>query len=402
MILGRGATLTSIRSIRDRVLDLRISSEQQQQSASQAFIDAMGTIETLFGTGTDSVGGQVQVFFNSLSQLSSSPTDSSLRQGVLIAAQNVARTFHNVALGIQTQTNQLDQSITQGVDEVNRLTQAIAEINQQVTARSTLGQESGTLEDQRTSLISQLASRIDLFVSDAPDGLTLTTAQGEPLVVAGKAYSISSATFGSTGTQHIYAGSLDITNYLQGGELGGLIHARDQQLATLSHSLDTFAYSFATAINQVHRSGFDFHGNSGSELFTAGISPSGAASTISVAIGDPSLLAASSDTASGGNGNLFAMIDLQKQAVVAGQTPSEAYSSLVFQVGGAIADAKADRAAGEIVLNQLYDLRGSISGVSLDEESANLVRFQQAYQASARVIQAINEMLSTAVNLGRN
>jgi flagellar hook-associated protein 1 FlgK len=71
-------------------------------------------------------------------------------------------------------------------------------------------------------------------------------------------------------------------------------------------------------------------------------------------------------------------------------------------VGGAIADAKADQSAGEVVLNQLNDLRGSISGVSLDEETANLVRFQQAYQASARVIQAINEMLSTAVNLGRS
>ena len=402
LVLGRGATLTAIQSVRDRVLDLRISSEQQQQSASQSFIDSLGTIETLFGTGTDSIGGQVQVFFNSLSKLSSSPTDSSLRQGVLIAAQNVAGTFHNVAIGIQTQRAQIDQSIIQGVDEVNRLTQAIAAINQQVAARSTLGQESGTLEDQRTSLISQLASKIDLFVTDAPDGLTLTTAHGEPLVVASKAYSVSSTTFGPTGTQHIYAGSLDITADLRGGELGGLIQARDQQLATLGQSLDTLAYSFAMALNQAHKAGFDLNGNAGGDLFTVGTSPSGTASTITVALNDPALLAASSDTASGGNGNLLAMINLQKEAIIAGQTPGEAYSNLVFTIGGAIADGKADRSAGEIVLNQLNDLRGSISGVSLDEESANLVRFQQAYQASARVIQTINEMLTTAVNLGRN
>ena len=65
------------------------------------------------------------------------------------------------------------------------------------------------------------------------------------------------------------------------------------------------------------------------------------------------------------------------------------------------ANAKADQQAGEVVLGQLANLRGAISGVSLDEESANLIRFQQAYQASARVIQTINDLLSTAVNLGR-
>jgi flagellar hook-associated protein 1 FlgK len=402
VILGRGATLASIQSVRDRVLELRISAEQQQQSASQSFINSMSTVETLFGFGTDSLGSQVQDFFNSLSELSSSPTDSSLRQGVLIAAQNVARTFHNIAGGIQTQSTQIDQSVTQSVNEVNRLTQAIADINQQVAARSALGQESGTLEDQRTTLISQLSSKIDLFVTDSSDGLTLTTVHGEPLVVAGKSYSISSTSDGATGAQHIYAGSLDITNDLHGGELGGLVQARDQQLATLSQSLDQFAYSFATALNQAHQAGFDLSGNAGVDLFAIGTSASGAASRITVALNDPSLLAASSDTATGGNGNLLAMVDLQKQRIIAGQLPGEAYSNLVFKVGGAIADAKADQSAGEVVLNQLNDLRGSISGVSLDEESANLVRFQQAYQASARVIQAINEMLSTAVNLGRS
>jgi len=402
LVLGRGATLASIQSVRDRVLDLRISAEQQQQSASQSFIDSMSTVETLFGTGTDSLGSQVQDFFNSLSKLSSSPTDSSLRQGVLIAAQNVARTFRNISSGIQTQSTQIDQSVTQSINEVNRVTQAIADINQQVAARSNLGQESGTLEDQRTSLISQLSSNIDLFVTNAPDGLTLTTVHGEPLVVADKSYSLTSTTDGSTGTEHIYAGSLDITGDLRRGKLGGLLQARDRQLATLSQTLDEFAYSFATALNQAHQSGFDLNGNQGGDLFVISTSPLGAASTISVTLNDPSLLAASSDTATGGNGNLLAMIDLQKQPIITGETPGEAYSNLVFNVGGAIADAKADQSAGEVVLNQLNDLRGSISGVSLDEETANLVRFQQAYQASARVIQAINEMLSTAVNLGRS
>jgi flagellar hook-associated protein 1 FlgK len=401
ILLGRGATLLSIQSVRDRVLDLRISSEQQQQSASQSFIASMSSVEPLFGIGDDSLGSQVQNFFNSLSQLSSSPTDPSLRQGVLISAQNLARTFHDISTSLQSQRAEIDQSITQSVDEVNRLTQAIASINQEVASRTALGQEPGTIEDQRTTLVSQLASKIDLFVTESADGLTLTTVHGEPLAVAGEAYSLTSTTDPGTGTQHVYSGALDMTADLHGGELGGLVQARDQQLASLSQTLDAFAYSFATSLNQAHRVGFDLAGNAGGDFFTVGSSPSGTASAITVALSDPSLLAASLDTAPGGNGNLLSMMDLQNQPIISGQSPGVAYSSMVFRIGGAIANAKADQQAGEVVLNQLTNLRGSISGVSLDEESANLIRFQQAYQASARVIQTINDLLSTAVNLGR-
>lgn len=87
-------------------------------------------------------------------------------------------------------------------------------------------------------------------------------------------------------------------------------------------------------------------------------------------------------------------------AVAGGQSPINAYSNLVFQVGNTTANASADVDASNQILQQLQDQRGSISGVSLDEEAANLVQFQTAYQASARVITTINAMLADAVNLG--
>jgi flagellar hook-associated protein 1 FlgK len=383
------------------VLELRIASENQQQSASETFIDGMSSIETQFGIGENCLGSQVQEFFNSLDQLSTAPTDSSLRQGVLVSAQTVARTFQDISTSLSNQSTQIDQSIAQSVEEVNRLTEAIAGINREVASRTALGQEPGTLEDQRTTLIAQLSCKLDLYMTESPDGLTLTTVHGEPLVVADKPYPLSCTSDGQTGRQHVYAGELDLTADVRGGELGGLIQVRDQQLAALSGSLDQFAFSFATSLNQAHRGGFDLSGNAGGDLFNVPSSVSGSAAAIRVAISDPSLLSASKDTASGGNGNLLAMSDLQRQPIIAGQNPVVAYSTMVFRVGGAIANARADQAAGAVVLNQLTNLRGSISGVSLDEESANLIRFQQAYQASARVIQTINDLLSTAVNLGR-
>ncbi|MGE5111463.1 MAG: flagellar hook-associated protein FlgK [Acidobacteriaceae bacterium] len=400
ILVGRGAQLTSVESIRDRVLELRISSEQQRQSATEAFIQSMGTVETLFGTGADSLGAKVQSFFNSLNQLSTSPTDGSLRQGVLSAAGDLARTFNQISQNLQNQRSQMNQSVTQSVDEINRLTDAIAAVNQQVAGRVALGQDPGALEDQRTQLISQLSSKIDVFVTDTSEGLTLTTVHGEPLVVAGKAYALDTI-LNTNSSVHVVANGVDLTSDLHGGELGGLLQARDQEIASLADKLDGFAYQFANAVNTVHRQGFDLSGDAGTDLFTIGPSQSGAASAISLAINDPGKLAASADTAPGGNANLLALAALQNSQIIDGQTPAEAYSELVFQTGSSVANAKADQQAGEGVLAQLNDLRGAISGVSLDEESANLIRFQQAYEASARVIQTINEMLEVAVNLGR-
>lgn len=401
LIEGRGAIVASVESIRDRVLELRLGTEKQQQSATEAFIGALSTVETLFANSDNDLGARVQVFFNSLNQLSTSPTDPSYRQGVLTASGNLAECIQNVARKMSDQVRQIDLSVEQCVAEVNRLTAQIANINQQVASRDKLGQDAGTLEDQRSNLISQLASRIDIYISTSADGLTLTTANGEPLVVAGTAYTIDSAPQGATAEEHVFAGNADITSALHGGQLGGLIQAR-QQIASLSAQLDSFAFAFATAVNTAHQSGFDLKGNSGEPLFSVGATSPGCASAITLAISDPSSLAASSDSSTGGNGNLLNMLSLQNQPIVVGETPSAAYSSLVFQIGGSVANAKADLQAGEIVLTHLKNLRGAISGVSLDEESANLIRFQQAYQASARVIQTINDMLDVAVNLGRN
>jgi len=400
IVMGRGAELSSIESIRDRVLELRITAEQQQQSGMEAFINSMSNVETLFGTGDDSLGSQVQDFFNSLNQLSTNPTDGGLRQGVLNAAGDVARTLNDLSQDLQNESTQINQSVLQSVDEVNQLTQEIAEINQQVAGKIALGEEPGTLEDQRTELIKQLASKIDVFVTDTPDGLTLTTVHGEPLVVAGQAYSLDTS-LGADANVKVSVNGTDLTADLQGGELGGLLRARDLDIASIQAKVDRFAYQFATAVNEIHRNGFDLNGNAGGDLFTVGATQAGAASSIELAITDPNAVAASSDGSAGDNANLLKLVALQNSQIVDGKTPADAYSGMVFQVGGAIANAKADQQAGEVVLNQLNDLRGSVSGVSLDEEAANLIRFQQAYDASARVIATINELLETAVNLGK-
>ncbi len=91
---------------------------------------------------------------------------------------------------------------------------------------------------------------------------------------------------------------------------------------------------------------------------------------------------------------------VSSQAVVSGQTPIDFYANIVFQIGSTTSNASADAASSNLILQQLQDQRGSISGVSLNEEAANMIQYQTAYQAAARVISTVNSLLSDAVNLG--
>jgi flagellar hook-associated protein 1 FlgK len=126
----------------------------------------------------------------------------------------------------------------------------------------------------------------------------------------------------------------------------------------------------------------------------------GSAAGFAVAISDPTLIAASADGTPGNNGNLQALLAVRDQPTINGQKPVDFYSSLVYQIGSEVSNSSADLDASKLVLQQLNDQRSAISGVNLDEEATHLVEYQRAYDAAARAVSVINQLLGDVVNLG--
>ena len=91
---------------------------------------------------------------------------------------------------------------------------------------------------------------------------------------------------------------------------------------------------------------------------------------------------------------------IQNQTIIAGATPTTYYGNIVFSVGNDVSNGTAELQSSKLVLQQLQDQRGSISGVSLDEEAANMTRYQQAYDAAAHIVSTVNQMLETVINMG--
>ncbi len=401
LTFGTGVVLQKLESLRDPILELRLDRETQNQGKLDSTLSALQQVQVNF-SGTDSgIGDAISKFFDSVQQLSTDPTNLSLRQGVLTAAGNLATAFNTTSSNLQRQRSNLDLNVVQTVGQINTLSSQIAGLNEQITNLENVHQDASAFIDQRGTLIRQLSSLVDVSVIQTEHGITLTTSNGTPLVAESRSFQLTTQLTGG-GIHDIFAGTVDITANLPSGKLGGLLDTRDTRIPALQTSLDQLAVGLATALNTAHRGGFDLNGNAGGDLFVpppAG--GAGAAAGLAVAITDPALLAASSDGTPGSNGNLTVLSAVHDQAVAGGQTPLDFYSNMVFKVGSDTGNASADLNASQLILRQLEDQRGAISGVSLDEEAANMVRYQTAYQAAARVVSTVNTMLDAAVNLGR-
>jgi len=396
---GSGVTLQSIESIRDPILESQIQQQTQGQGQYSALATALQQTQVNFTTSTSDIGTSISNFFNSINQLSANPSDLSLRQDVLTAADNLATSFNATANNLTQQRTSLDLNVVQQVGQINQLTQQIAALNGQISNLENVGESAGTFIDQRQQAIDQLSSLVDVSVIPADNSLTLTTANGAPLVTGQQNFQLTTQT-NSQGLHDIYSEGNDITSQITSGQLGGTIEARDQEIPAIQTQLDTLAAGLANSVNGVQVAGFDLNGNAGTDLFNPPpASGVGAAASLSVAITDPSLIAASSDGSPGSNGNAEALYALSNQAVIDGQSPTDYYSNIVFNVGTDVSNASAQQTASAAVLQQLNDQRASVSGVSLDEEAANMVQYQDAYEASAQVITTINDMMYAVIQM---
>jgi flagellar hook-associated protein 1 len=399
LTFGSGVTLQSVESIRDPILETRIAQETQGQGQYNALVSALQQLQVNFPSSGGSIGTAISNFFDSVNQLATSPSDLSVRQDVLTAADNLASAFNQTADSLTSQQGNLDLSVVQTVGQINQLTAQIAQLNTQIDNLQNAGESAGTFIDQRTQAIDQLSSLVDVSEIQSDNSITLTTASGTPLVADQQSFQLSTAPVASGHEDVFYQGN-DITSTIASGQLGGEIQARDQQIPAILSQLDTLASGLANAVNGVQAQGFDLNGNAGTNLFNPPpASGTGAAASLSVAITDPSLIAASSDGTAGSNGNADAMYALGGASIIDGQSPTDYYSNIVFNVGNAASNATAEQTASSQVLQQLQNQRGAISGVSLDEEAANMIQYQEAYSASAQVINTVNDMMYAVINM---
>jgi len=250
-------------------------------------------------------------------------------------------------------------------------------------------------------LVRQLSELADVHTIAQEDGTIQVTLAGRALVVGANTYAVTATPQPPSGFSSINAGGADITSQVTGGKLAGYLQVRDVNLASYKTQLDTLAYDVVQQVNALHSTGYDQTGAAAGNFFTPLASSAGAASAMTMAFSDPRLIAAAAIADKGDNQMARQLAGLISAPVLSSGTAtfSDAWGQLVYSVGRDSRAARTDQANRAAVVGQIDSLRDQVSGVSLDEEASNLMKFQRAYEANARFFQAIDNTLEALMSL---
>jgi flagellar hook-associated protein 1 FlgK len=421
--IGEGVTETGSTSQRDRVLEQRLDQQQQLASASSTRLASLNQMQALFtpDSGSSSstagdIGSDITGFFDSFSKLEGDPTDNALRESVLSSASTLAGDISSTAASLNSQRSAIDQEATGIAGQVNSLTSALAEVNQQIESTSP-DADAGTLEDQRQQDLSQLSQLIGINqVTTENNGLEITTTSGQLLVSGSQSYQLSAGTV--NGVTDFFLGGNDITAGLTsgGGQLGGYLTARDQDIPNALSSLDQLAYNISTSVNAANNSGTDFDGKEGTGTNSSGVAGTGvtplfifneppqvagSAAAMTVTMTDPNQIAAAGfGDGTGDNSNAIAIAGLGGQQIVNGQTPSDYYSNFVTTLGSTVSEVQTENTAQSASVTQLQTQNNALSSVNLNDEAAAMSTLESSYQAASQVFNMLNTVILSAINLG--
>jgi len=412
--LGTGVRVSQVQRNYDDMLQRLLKNEKSSYGEASAEQTALTRIEQLFNDLTSSgLGKSMQNYFNAWEDLSVNPQGSAERQAVLSTGGLLADNFNqlNSYLGdLKTQANESLQGLT---SDVNDKLKTIATLNVQIQQTENMNGNANELRDQRDLLVRDLAQKVGIEYREEDDKtLTLTLASGETLVSASRYGEFSLQDNG--GKFDIYlkqAGSatgspVDLSTAK--GEIAGTLQVRDSIVDSYLSKLDELAYNLAGQVNTLHAAGFGSDGSTGNDFFTAPAGMTGYSGLIKLEITDPAKLAAADadpTLPTGGIGNnvnalkLAALKTAQVPSSYGDVTLSSFYNTLVGSVGVGVQDTGRAVGLSESVLKQLDNLRESQSGVSLDEEMTSLIKYQKAFEGSAKLITTATEMLDTVLGL---
>ena len=314
----------------------------------------------------------------------------------------VANGFKEMAARLTDSRRVADNNVRGAVDEANTLVRQIAELNGAIATAN--GVDVDALKDRQLQAVESLSRLTSVAVlARADGGVDVTVTTGQALVIGDSAYALGITT-GAGGFAQVSLGGTDITATLTGGRIGGFLQARDTLIPDYQSRLDTLAYGVAQQVNALHQTGTDLNGNPGVAFFTPPATVAGAAAAMQVnpaVQADGTLVAASGNGAPGDNQIARALANLRDAKVLGGGTAtmSETWAQLTYRVGSDAETAERLRQSRHDVTTEVQRLRDQLSGVSLDEEAASMLKFQRAYEANAKFFTAVDQMLTTLMNL---
>lgn len=433
-VFGTGAEIQSVRRSHDELVEKKLNNSLTNNKFDQERTLQLSHVEEIFNEiNSEGMNKVLNRFFNSMRELSNQPENETIRNSVRENAKIVVGDFHRIQSNLDDVRASINNKITMSVDEINGLSATISKLNKEISIEEVQGGMANDLRDQRDRALRTLTEFFTLNTYVDAKGQYNVSIEGVGSLVTGGMYQELAvgdtvkrgATSADKGNVEIFfkdRPGVNISDSLKGGTLGAQLKTRNEEITGLELQVDELAHGLVHATNAIHRRGFanhpvpvDENGNpvpnaaakqvTGINFFKEPLDMKRAAEYIEISdavMSDVNNIATALEPNSPGDNRIaLAIAKLQHEKVLGDGTTTfeEQYLKSVGDIGLQAGKSKINEEQSAGILAQAKSIKERLAGVSLDEEAANMVRYQNAYEASAKVIKASDEMFKAVLGL---
>lgn len=390
---GAGVKIDEIARIKDTLTDVQIRSYNQKFADVDKRSQVLGQVETLFSEPSDlGLSNLISSFYNSWDKLASTPNSTPLRNNVIQATDQLSTKIKGIYDGLGLLRSDLNGQVGEKVEEVNTTLQEIQSLNKQINSAKAINQSANDLSDRRDKQIDALSKLVNINVHTDEKGSVSISIGG---IFAVDEYSATKFKVNSSNGKLFLTtddGSSKVT--LTGGEISASLDLYNNQLTGYQDSVNKLAQTMMDSVNKQHNGKFGLNGIPEGDFFT------GYSDGVLSFNHDTNALAASAVAGNDGDSqNAIAIAKLADSKLIDGKSISEYYNSFISGIGTEKKLNEQSYESNQLVLDQLNNQKSSYSGVSVDEEMTNVIKFQKSYDASAKLIKVADEMLQTLIEM---
>ena len=390
---GSGVQSGDVQRVVDNLVETRLRIANSGASQWDYMSTTMTEIESAVDEPSDSgLESSIDDFWDSWDSVATSPDETDARNDLIQKTDTMCQQMQYVYSELKDIKTDVNKAISADADQINLIANEISQLNSQIGSLQSGQMPVNDLLNKRDGLVTDLAKIVSINQTGEDPQSFIISIGGRVLVQGTNVTEVKSVT-DTSGNSNIQWSDDGTSVQIDSGELAAMTDLRDNKIPGYLSSLDNLATTLVSEVNTLHKTGTDLDGNAGGDFFKEGTTAANIALDDGVA-DDPNKIAAASDGSSGGGTVASEIADLKETG-----SANTIYNNFVTTVGTDTSVASTQLSAHNLTVTQYQSQEQSISGVSLDEELTNMIKFQQAYSASAKVLTAMDSMLTTLMNI---
>ena len=398
-----GVIADTTRRMRDTFFDLQIRNENPSFARWETEHHQLGQVENILNEPNDvSISKYMDQFFESWEDLSHDPESQSSRTVVRDAGESLAKVVNQIGANLDSLQSEIDDNMSDTANQINYYIKAMANQNKKIMLAEPDSAELSTLMDRRDLALDKLSELIDVTYEEKDDGNMLVYSNGIILVEASDYNQLLQDKKGDDALTRFYWNNENRDLKVTNGKMMGLYDVRDNVIPEMVDDLNVLVKKFVEETNRIHSSNFDLEGNSGNDFFDSDGTDIYSFAMNSEIMDDVKFIASSNKAGAFGNSDgALEMVELSNMTILNNDsaTVQEYYNGVIMSHGTYTKEAERLAEMEETFVNQLQNRRNEVSEVDLDEELSNMIVFQQAYGASAKMISNVDEMIQKLLSM---